>query len=122
MWNKIYVIKLFTVENDDVLHLSIIFDILLQKQKSDSITWHGISAVEVVGVEVEEPPQGLEEAFATLLTSAALKFVADLTRQFNSKVDLVSACPVFIRGNEFLGGILTSALLLLLYCPVNDNG
>lgn len=41
-------------------------------------------------MEVEKSPQGMEEAYATLLTPAALLFVARLTRQFNDKVDLVS--------------------------------
>lgn len=49
--------------------------------------------VEQVGmeqVEVEKSPQGMEEAYATLLTPAALQFVTRLTRQFNDQVDLVS--------------------------------
>ncbi|KAG0710258.1 Malate synthase, glyoxysomal [Chionoecetes opilio] len=60
---------------------------LLQKHKLGNLKWHGVSAVEVLGVEVEEAPQGMEEALAVLLTPAALQFVADLTRQFNSRVD-----------------------------------
>uniref|UniRef100_A0A0N7ZB81 malate synthase n=1 Tax=Scylla olivacea TaxID=85551 RepID=A0A0N7ZB81_SCYOL len=60
-----------------------------QKPKPVSIGWRGTSAVEAVGVEVELPPKGLEEAHITLLTPPALKFVADLTKQFNSEVDLM---------------------------------
>lgn len=68
---------------------------LFQKPKPVSIGWRETSAVEAEGVEVELPPKGLEEAHTTLLTPPALKFVADLTRRFNSEVDLVSRRTIF---------------------------
>ncbi|MPC10082.1 hypothetical protein E2C01_002709 [Portunus trituberculatus] len=66
-----------------------------QKPKPVNIGWHGTSAMEAGGVEVEPPPKGLEEAHTTLLTPPALKFVADLTRRFNTEVDLVSLKTIF---------------------------
>lgn len=70
-------------------HLSLARRYHGQNQNHVAVKWRATSAVEVVGVEVEEPPQGMEEAYATLLTPAALQFVARLTRQFNDKVDLM---------------------------------
>lgn len=49
----------------------------------------GLAEIGVTDVELEPPPEGVEEEYATLLTPAAVKFVADLTRQFNSQVDSV---------------------------------
>lgn len=49
----------------------------------------GLAEIGVVDVEMEPPPKGFEEEYATLLTPAAVKFVADLTRHFNSQVDLM---------------------------------
>ncbi|KAG7166286.1 Malate synthase-like [Homarus americanus] len=49
----------------------------------------GLANIGVTDVEVEPPPRGLEKEYATLLTPAAVKFVADLTKQFNNKVDLM---------------------------------
>ncbi|KAK4301254.1 hypothetical protein Pmani_026589 [Petrolisthes manimaculis] len=47
----------------------------------------GLAAAGVTNVEVEGPPQGLEETYRHLLTIPALQFVADLTRHFNDQVD-----------------------------------
>lgn len=49
----------------------------------------GLAQIGVTDVEVEPPPEGMEEEYATLLTPAAVKFVAELTRQFNAQFDLM---------------------------------
>lgn len=54
-----------------------------------------LAHIGVTDVEVEPPPEGLEEAYATLLTPHAVKFVAALTRQFNDDFDLVSSLRLF---------------------------
>lgn len=40
-------------------------------------------------VEIEPPPKGMEEEYATLLTPHAVQFVADLVRHFNDQVDMM---------------------------------
>lgn len=48
-----------------------------------------LEKIGVNDVEVEPSPPGLEEEYDQILSPPAVKFVADLTRQFSSQVDLV---------------------------------
>ncbi|CAL4076363.1 unnamed protein product [Meganyctiphanes norvegica] len=43
----------------------------------------------VQGVEVEAPPPGLEEEYATILTPEALQFVAQLVMEFDQQVEMM---------------------------------
>ncbi|XP_063586705.1 malate synthase-like [Penaeus indicus] len=48
-----------------------------------------LERIGVNDVEVEASPQGLEEEYSQILTPPAIRFVADLTRQFSDQVDLM---------------------------------
>ncbi|KAK8725886.1 hypothetical protein OTU49_010538 [Cherax quadricarinatus] len=48
-----------------------------------------LAQIGVSDVEVEPPPEGMTEEYTTLLTPKAVRFVADLTREFNTQVDLM---------------------------------
>ncbi|XP_037792734.1 uncharacterized protein LOC119588094 [Penaeus monodon] len=48
-----------------------------------------LEKIGVNDVEVEPSPPGLEEEYSQILTPPAIRFVADLTRQFSNQVDLM---------------------------------